>query len=204
MGDLSGNLIVYPDGTDKPGVEFWCANGFVSRVVSAVAEQNIPDAERVCKILNGTDSEITSAKARLTARSMDMLQLRNMLIDVRDKLEDEDDRVFFGSTNDADDFRQAVEILDGWHWSVIMEEAKGEDLLGQIRTLCTTLSRQAELLGRAAKALKPFADGLQFYRDDSIDNETFLDWSENIKVGDLRTASSTLDAIRDELGGEQG
>lgn len=80
--------------------------------------------------------------------------------------------------------------------------------ISSLRATCsdlrTTLSRQAELLGLAAKALKPFADGLQFYRDDSIDNETFLDWSENIKVGDLRTASSTLDAIRDELKGEQG
>ena len=78
--------------------------------------------------------------------------------------------------------------------------------ISSLRATCsdlrTTLSRQAELLGLAAKALKPFADGLQFYRDDSIDNETFLDWSENIKVGDLRTASSTLDAIRDELKGD--
>jgi len=77
-----------------------------------------------------------------------------------------------------------------------------KEMRDAVRTLRTTLSRQAELLGLAAKALKPFADGLQFYRDDSIDNETFLDWSENIKVGDLRTASSTLDAIRDELKGD--
>ncbi len=49
---MSDVLIVYPDGTDKPGVSFKCANGFVSRVVSAVAENNIPDAERVCEILN--------------------------------------------------------------------------------------------------------------------------------------------------------
>lgn len=45
-------LIVYPDGTDKPGVEFPVANGFVARVVSAVADANIPDAEHVCAILN--------------------------------------------------------------------------------------------------------------------------------------------------------
>ena len=46
------SLIVYPDSTDQPGVEFRVANGFVSRVVSAVADVNIPDAERVCAILN--------------------------------------------------------------------------------------------------------------------------------------------------------
>lgn len=46
------SLVVYPDGTDKPGVEFPVANGFVSRVVSAVAEANIGGADKVCAILN--------------------------------------------------------------------------------------------------------------------------------------------------------
>lgn len=46
------SIIVYPDGPSQPGVEFRCANGFVSRAVGAVAEVNIPDAERVCAILN--------------------------------------------------------------------------------------------------------------------------------------------------------
>ena len=45
-------LIVYPDGIDQPGEEFKVANGFVSRVVSSVSDNNIPDAHRVAKILN--------------------------------------------------------------------------------------------------------------------------------------------------------
>ena len=49
------SLIIYPDGTDKPGLEIPTANGFVSRVVSAVADANIPDAERVAKTLNLID-----------------------------------------------------------------------------------------------------------------------------------------------------
>jgi hypothetical protein len=96
--------------------------------------------------------------------------------------------------NQADirNFERAIwQLFDRAHATKVLLEANN--------SLRTTLSRQAELLGRAAKALKPFADGLQFYRDDSIDNETFLDWSENIKVGDLRTASTTYDAIREEL-----
>ena len=52
-------LIVYPEGTDEPGVEFEVANGFVARVVAAVANNNIPDAERVAKILN-KEAEIVS------------------------------------------------------------------------------------------------------------------------------------------------
>ncbi len=46
------SIVIYPDGTDKPGVEIPTENGFVARVVSAVAEMSIPDAERVAKILN--------------------------------------------------------------------------------------------------------------------------------------------------------
>lgn len=53
---MESTLIVYPDGTDKPGVEFKCANGFVSRVVSAIANSDqmgcLADARRVCEILN--------------------------------------------------------------------------------------------------------------------------------------------------------
>lgn len=49
------SLIIYPDGTDKPGLEIPTANAFVSRVVSAVADANIPDAERVAKTLNLID-----------------------------------------------------------------------------------------------------------------------------------------------------
>ena len=45
-------LVVYPDGPGYPGVEIPVANGFVARVVGAVAENNIPDAKRVADILN--------------------------------------------------------------------------------------------------------------------------------------------------------
>ncbi len=50
--DRMERLITYPDGTNNPGEEFKVANGFVSRIVSSVAEDNIPDAHRVAKIIN--------------------------------------------------------------------------------------------------------------------------------------------------------
>jgi hypothetical protein len=58
-------LTVYPDGTREPGISFPTANGFVARVVSAVAEDNIPDAERVCKILNAHFAEDESGYSKL-------------------------------------------------------------------------------------------------------------------------------------------
>lgn len=65
----------------------------------------------------------------------------------------------------------------------------------------TTLSRQAELLGRAEASLKPFSDVSEKAKgkDDAL-------WCGQdgavIRYADLRTASSTLDAIRDELKGD--
>jgi hypothetical protein len=52
MSAAMGSLTVYPDGPDAPGLTFTTANGFVSRVVSAVADANTVDALRVCAILN--------------------------------------------------------------------------------------------------------------------------------------------------------
>jgi hypothetical protein len=57
-------LMIYPDGTDKPGVVFDVADGFVSRVVSAVAERNLPDARRVAKLLNELADDISSGGRR--------------------------------------------------------------------------------------------------------------------------------------------
>lgn len=54
---LEHTLIVYPAETHEPGVEIPVFNGFVSRVVSAVAEHNIPDAQRVATILNNVEQQ---------------------------------------------------------------------------------------------------------------------------------------------------
>jgi hypothetical protein len=58
---FEAGLTVYPDGTNEPGVEFWTADGFVSRCVSAIASENLPDAERVCRLLNAAAIAETEA-----------------------------------------------------------------------------------------------------------------------------------------------
>jgi hypothetical protein len=61
-------LMIYPYGTDKPGVVFDVADGFVSRVVSAVAERNLPDAHRVAKLLNELPDDIRAGVRRAPDR----------------------------------------------------------------------------------------------------------------------------------------
>ena len=45
-------LIIHPDGPNEPGVTFDCATGYVLRCVSAISDQNIPDARWACEVLN--------------------------------------------------------------------------------------------------------------------------------------------------------
>ena len=78
----------------------------------------------------------------------------------------------------------------------------------EINSLRATRSRQAELLGRARTALAPFASFGEYMESETegfADEEELSIETENAVldrfcVGAFRLASSTLDAIRDELG----
>jgi len=72
-------------------------------------------------------------KAKLTARARLMVRARETLINIADELDDEGDRVFFGSTNDADRFRDFVRALDDWAWSDIIADASERDYIGELR-----------------------------------------------------------------------
>ena len=72
--------------------------------------------------------ERDNLQAALTARSKTLLKARNLFINIHDELEDEGDRIYFGSTNDADDFKDAVRELDGWAWETVIKEGELTDI----------------------------------------------------------------------------
>jgi hypothetical protein len=47
-------LHTYPDGVDRPPVSYDCFDMRVSRVVSAIAAENQPDAAWACAVLNAS------------------------------------------------------------------------------------------------------------------------------------------------------
>jgi len=63
-------------------------------------------------------------QARLTAMSKTILRLRDVLLLIADNIDDEGDRYYFGSTNDADQLKDIAEELDGWHWDQIISDSK--------------------------------------------------------------------------------
>jgi hypothetical protein len=88
------------------------------------------------------DPRLVQLEADNTYMAKLLKELRDKLVLV-DDLEDEGDRVYFASTNQADDFREAVEELDAWDWERVEMNSKGRDLYADMRELNRRL-REAE------------------------------------------------------------
>ena len=67
-------------------------------------------------------------QARLTAMSKTIVRLREVLVLVTDNIEDEGDRAYFGSSNDADTIKEVVGDLDGWCWDDIVSDGELPDV----------------------------------------------------------------------------
>lgn len=78
-------------------------------------------------------NDLQNVQARLTAMSKTITRLRNVLILVTDNIEDDGDRAYFGSSNDADTLKDVVEDLDGWHWDDIVSDGELPDVYEKIR-----------------------------------------------------------------------
>lgn len=86
-------------------------------------------------------ARVIELEAELTARAKKMLLLRDILQFVTDGMEDEGDRVYFGSTNDAEQLRDISNGFDDWVWYDIMQQARGRDLYAEVRALHQRLER---------------------------------------------------------------
>ena len=92
-------------------------------------------------------------RAALTARAKTMLRLRDALVEVHDNIEDEGDRVYFGSTNDADQLKKVWHELDGWNWDDIMSDGELDDVYASSREAHARAEAAEARLAEAMKAL---------------------------------------------------
>lgn len=90
-------------------------------------------AEEIATRAEKAERERDAAMAESVARGKMLVRTRDRLINARDGLDDAGDLVSFGSTNDADDFRDAVQELDDFKWSLILAESDEPDLIEQCR-----------------------------------------------------------------------
>ena len=79
---------------------------------------------------------LTEAKANEIYSSQLMRRFRESLSNIRAALEDEGDRVYFGSTNDADELRDIIDTVEELEWDRILKSSqKKPDLWARIREL---------------------------------------------------------------------
>lgn len=78
--------------------------------------------------------ELVEAKAEIVYQAKLLIKLRRKIAMFVHDIEDEGDRVYFGSTNDADDLRTLYAELDEFEWSRMEKNAKGRDLYAELRT----------------------------------------------------------------------
>lgn len=115
-----------------------CAQWQEAAGQAAVRGEHLEDR---CEAL---ERERDEARAELVARANSMLRLRDSFINMRNELEDEGDRVYFGSTNDADEFREVVRDLEDWNWHDVMRDLRKDDVFEN--------SRQAHARAESAEA----------------------------------------------------
>lgn len=108
--------------------------------LSSVDIANVLDhAKELATRLMGRDAECT-------ARGKMLCRLRDDLVNMRDELADEQDRVYFGSTNDADDFRRHVQELEEFKWDIILSEAGEPDVYQMLRVANEKMERISNIL----------------------------------------------------------
>ncbi len=82
------------------------------------------------------EPKLTAAKADEIYASQLMRKFRDTLLNIVDGCDDEGDRIYFGSTNAADQLREISEEIDELAWDKILASSqKKPDLWATIRTL---------------------------------------------------------------------
>lgn len=79
---------------------------------------------RAADALSSLVRERDEANSDAAIYAKTLMKFRDTLLLVRDGMEDEGDRVYFGSTNDADDLKAIIEKIDALAWDEIMASSQ--------------------------------------------------------------------------------
>jgi hypothetical protein len=109
---------------------------------------------------------LTEARANEIYSSQLMRRFRDTLSNVRAGMEDEGDRIYFGSTNDADQLREIIDEVEELEWDRILASSKKTpDLWAKILNLNTELhalrTAQRTMLAALEKAEQFIVNGVE-------------------------------------------
>lgn len=126
-----------------------------AEAAEASLESRLAEAER----------ERDNWKAHAISRGKRLRRTRDLFINIRDDIEDEGDRVYFGSSNHADQFKEEVEWLDNFSWQKVMGEPENWDLLGTLEKQTQRALSAEAANARLTAALEQAKEGLKFYSE---------------------------------------
>ena len=133
----------------------------IERLAKSVQySQGITDSNTILALLERAEAAERNRdnwKAHAISRGKRLRKTRDEFINIKDELCDEGDRVYFGSTNHADAFKDAVEWLDDFTWDKVMGEPEDWDLLGTLEKSRAALSAERVAALEEAKRLREAA-----------------------------------------------
>jgi len=155
--------------------------------------------------------ERDNARAECSWLANSLLKYLSDLQNIARDIEDEGDRYYFGSTNDADLLKEIVEKIENYGFNRITRASKWPDYIRQsakaharaesAEARATASESEAaalrERVGVLEKALEPFAKTAAYYEPNEGDDADHLWGENNLKIGDLRRARTALEGRKD-------
>lgn len=111
------------------------------------------DREATAAAIIRLREERDSARSEASHVAKMFMRQRDVLLEVRDKIADEGDRCYFGSTNQADDLRAVVQELDNYAWDRYMRAVKWPDYIEASRKAHARAEAAEAALAKAREAL---------------------------------------------------
>lgn len=104
-----------------------CSPNNIAALIARIREQD-KEIERLTR-------ERNAHKGKSISRGRRLYRLNQHIQQVCDVVEDDGDRVYFGSTNDADVLKELAQAMDGLNWGAIIRERDEVDPYAEIKRL---------------------------------------------------------------------
>lgn len=162
---------------------------------SASIDEIAAEMDRRGDVIDALEAERNLYKGKYRALLKLVSKTRDKLVLITDNIEDEGDRRYFGSTNDADDLRDLYDEMMRWIWDAVDKTNRMKsDPYADIRKQRARAEKAEAIVADLTKALKPFA--LVYERDISVhdaDSDLFQvmhahNRAPKLTVGDFRNA----------------
>lgn len=115
------------------------------------------EMDRRGTVIEKLEAERNLFKGKYRALLKLVSKTRDKLVHVTDHIEDEGDRLYFGSTNDADDLRDLYDEMMRWIWDATDETNRMKsDPYADCRELRSALAEKDARIAELEAALEPF------------------------------------------------